>query len=220
MAAALFVILIHVSCQGFYSFSDFWKVCVKFDSAARMAVPLFFLLSGYFLFSDKPPMPLASFLKRRFSRILIPLVLTFVIYLVVRHWSFSDWIHRIFTGQISFHLWFMYALVGLYLAVPLFQPLFTTEAGRKIALYYVVLWLCCAVFYAYVKRYFGLSFNPFGQFNFHYFFGFMRFCIFLHGRAASSCPCDAALALVLGACLRAGNGPDLSLYEKLVAFVG
>ena len=171
VAAALFVILIHVSCQGFYSFSDFWKVCVKFDSAARMAVPLFFLLSGYFLFSDKPPMPLASFLKRRFSRILIPLVLTFVIYLVVRHWTFFDWIHRIFTGQISFHLWFMYALVGLYLAVPLFQPLFTTEAGRKIALYYVVLWLCCAVFYAYAKRYFGLSFNPFGQFNFHYFFG-------------------------------------------------
>lgn len=175
MVAALFVILIHVSCQGFYSFSDFWKVCVKFDSAARMAVPLFFLLSGYFLFSDKPPMLLASFLKRRFSRILIPLILTFVIYLVVRHWTFSDWIHRIFTGQISFHLWFMYALVGLYLAVPLFQPLFTTEAGRKIALYYVVLWLCCAVFYAYAKRYFGLSFNPFGQFNFHYFFGFMGF---------------------------------------------
>lgn len=101
MAAALFVILIHVSCQGFYSFSDFWKVCVKFDSAARMAVPLF-------------------------------------------------------------------------------QPLFTTEAGRKIALYYVVLWLCCAVFYAYAKRYFGLSFNPFGQFNFHYFFGFMGF--FFTGR--------------------------------------
>ena len=175
MVAALFVILIHVSCQGFYSFSDFWIVCVKFDSAARMAVPLFFLLSGYFLFSDKPPMLLASFLKRRFSRILIPLILTFVIYLVVRHWTFSDWIHRIFTGQISFHLWFMYALVGLYLAVLLFQPLFTTEAGRKIALYYVVLWLCCAVFYAYAKRYFGLSFNPFGQFNFHYFFGFMGF---------------------------------------------
>ena len=49
----------------------------------------------------------------------------------------------------------MYALVGLYLAVPFFQALFTTEDGRKIALYYVVLWLCCAVFYAYAKCYFG-----------------------------------------------------------------
>ncbi len=67
----------------------------------------------------------------------------------------------------------MYALVGLYLAVPFFQALFTTEDGRKIALYYVVLWLCCAVFYAYAKCYFGISLYPFEQSNLHYFFRFI-----------------------------------------------
>ncbi len=120
-------------------------------------------------------MPLGAFLKRRFTRILIPLILTFVIYLFVRHWTVTEWLYRVFTGGVHFHLWFMYALVGLYLTVPLFQPLFTTENGRKLALYYVVLWILSAVLFAYARRYYGWTLNPFSKFNFHYFFGFMRF---------------------------------------------
>ena len=180
IVACLCVILIHVSCQGFYSFSDYWKTCVKFDAAARLAVPLFFILSGYFLFTDKPPMALGHFLKRRFSRILLPLLLTFVIYLFVRHWTVADWISRIFRGDVNFHLWFMYALVGLYLTVPLFQHLFTTQEGVRLVGYYVVLWFAAAVVFACVRQYYGWSIDPFGRFNFHYFMGFMGF-FFLGG---------------------------------------
>ena len=97
----------------------------------------------------------------------------------------------------------MYALVGLYLAVPFFQALFTTEDGRKIALYYVVLWLCCAVFYAYAKCYFGISLYPFEQSNLHYFFRFIG--LFFTG-LLFRCSCVAPLALFWGACLCVGKG--------------
>lgn len=125
-------------------------------------------------------MPLGHFLKRRFSRILIPLILTFVIYLFVRHWTVLDWVSRIFRGDVNFHLWFMYALVGLYLTVPLFQHLFTTPEGVKLAGYYVILWLAAAVIFACARHYYGWSMDPFGRFNFHYFMGFMGF-FFLGG---------------------------------------
>ena len=140
-----------------------------------MAVPLFFILSGYFLFSGRPALSLGQFLKRRFSRILIPLITVFVVYLFWRHWSVADWAMRIMKGQVHFHLWFMYSLVGLYLAVPLFDHLFSSKEGLAIVKYYVILWLAAAVIYSCLKRYYGWPVDPFGRFNFHYFMGFMGF---------------------------------------------
>ena len=175
--------MLHVAAQGFYEFTDFWKTCVKFDSSVRMAVPLFFMLSGYLLFNGKTTLNLGQFLKRRLSRILLPFFSILVIYLIVRwqEWSVGEWFNRCFNnGQIEYHLWFMYALVGLYLAVPLFERLFTNNEGLTIVRFYVGIWLAGSVFYEYAKRYFGWNINPFYLFNCHYFFGFMGF-FFLGG---------------------------------------
>lgn len=178
--ACFFVIVVHVACQGFYDFSDFWTICAKFDAAVRLCVPLFFMLSGYLLLNGQECFKLGYFLKKRFLRILLPFFVILVAYIFVRHWSIKEWLFSCITGKVEGHLWFVYALVGLYLIVPLFMPLFQNANGLKIVRFYVVLWLFSAVFYPYFKRYFEWNLNPFEQFNFHYFFGFLGF-FFLGG---------------------------------------
>ncbi len=169
------VIVIHVAAQGFYSFSDYWTTCVFIDAPTRMAVPIFFMLSGYFLLTGKTSLTLGQFLQHRLARILIPFAGILVIYLVVRHWTLSEWLLKIASGKVNFHLWFMYALTGLYLSVPLFEPLFATREGRRIAWYYVILWLASAVLYACAKQYYGWDIDPFKRFNCEYFFGYMGY---------------------------------------------
>ena len=175
VAACFGVIVIHVACQGFYSFSDYWTTCVLADASVRLAVPIFFMLSGYFLLTGKTTLTLGQFLRHRLARILIPFAGILVIYLVVRHWTLSEWLEKIVNGEVNFHLWFMYALTGLYLSVPLFEPLFGTKQGRCIAWYYVIFWLASAVLYAGAKQYYGWTADPFRKFNCDYFFGYMGY---------------------------------------------
>lgn len=147
-----------------------------------MAVPLFFMLSGYFLFNGKATTGLLCFLRRRMSRILIPFISILVFYFIYHYheWTVREWLYRCLTNQIDYHLWFIYSLVGLYLAIPLFERLFTNSDGLKVVCFYIGLWLLSSSLYEYVKRYIGLTINPFYVFNCEYFFGYIGF-FFLGG---------------------------------------
>jgi len=69
-----------------------------------------------------------DFYKKRFSKILIPLIFWTLFYssyvLIVRHnstkvWDFESIIINILNGRPYFHLWYLYMLIGLYLITPL-----------------------------------------------------------------------------------------------------
>ena len=175
VVACFCVIVVHVSAQGFHNFSDYWTTCVLADAAARLVIPVFFMLSGYFLLTGKRTLTLGQFLWHRLARILIPFAVILVIYLIVRQWTLSEWLDRVVSGKVSIHLWFMYSLTGLYLSVPLFEPLFASREGRRVAQYYVVLWLAAAIFFDFAKQYYGWTADPFKSFNFTYFFGNMGY---------------------------------------------
>ena len=175
VVACFCVIVVHVSAQGFHNFSDYWTTCVLADAAARLVIPVFFMLSGYFLLTGKRTLTLGQFLWHRLARILIPFAVILVIYLIVRQWTLSEWLDRVVSGKVSIHLWFMYSLTGLYLSVPLFEPLFASREGRRVAQYYVVLWLASAIFFDFAKLYYGWTADPFKSFNFTYFFGNMGY---------------------------------------------
>ena len=122
--ACILVIVVHVSSQGFFNFSEYWEICVAYDSIARMCVPLFFIISGYLLFNKTDE--LTTFYKKRFLRVLIPFLLTLFIYYLYRGGDLTTFLYNAFTSQrkVSNHLWFVYVLIGIYLTIPLFQSLF------------------------------------------------------------------------------------------------
>lgn len=133
--ACFMVILVH-AVEPFYLGGEgtliqtwsagFWSTII--DSALRAAVPLFLMASSYLLFPIKQDT--ASFFKRRFTRVLIPLIVWTMLYALIPYLGSEGEIDRIDNFKrlgwnflmASGHLWFVYMLVGIYLLMPMLSP--------------------------------------------------------------------------------------------------
>lgn len=127
--AAYFVILIHVSGMA----SNFAMIC---NSFARFSVPLFVVISGYFMLNRQNS--LKSILAKS-SRLMGTMVV----------WSALYYVYFIVTNQMTplnplgvlkyllsepVHLWYIYAIVTLYLFTPILQ-VFSAHASKQEYLY-------------------------------------------------------------------------------------
>lgn len=146
--AIVAVVVIHVSSQFlnrpeyFGSFS--WWLSNVIDSFSRVAVPIFIMLSGMLLLDEQKKYTVSVFLKKRFVRVLIPLVVWSVIYILWRIF----WLDHTFTpysllklllkDSAYYHLYFLYIIFGLYLVTPMIR-IYVTYASRRNLLYALVL---------------------------------------------------------------------------------
>ena len=133
-------------------------------SLARMSVPLLFMLSGYLLLSSKDE--IWVFIRKRFWKVVIPLLGWSLIDLWVTGFynnavspvaAVKSTIRVILAGNVYFTLWFMYVLIGLYLATPLFRRL-AQSASSKELWYLLLLWGIATVVYS-VDRIKGWNLN-------------------------------------------------------------
>ena len=97
----------------------------------RTCVPLFMLLSAFLLVPMKPGMTMTGFYRRRFMRILPPVIVFMFIYcLLPLAWGAMSW-EQSKTDlmmlpwnfpSMAGHLWFIYPLISLYLIIPVVSP--------------------------------------------------------------------------------------------------
>lgn len=103
-----------------------WHGANLLTGLAFTAVPLFFMMSGYLLISSPRTPDVSVLLKKRLPHLLIPLLgWTIVVILWQMHLEDSFTLRAFFTKLLaalyepaSLHLWYMYALTGLYLLSP------------------------------------------------------------------------------------------------------
>ncbi|MFM7016471.1 MAG: acyltransferase [Bacteroidota bacterium] len=148
--ATLAVITIHVVAPYLYLYGHIpnssWSFYNAVDSLTRFAVPLFVMLSGALLLNKT--MAIAEFLRKRFTRILIPFLFWSVIYSA---YHFILHFHEFNTGFVyyfidalsqgaSYHLWYIYMLIGLYLTIPVLSRLIT-NSDDELLKYYLLIWL-------------------------------------------------------------------------------
>lgn len=102
-----------------------WWICDVLNSAARMGVPLFFMLSGALLLSDRRTLDPLPFYRRRLLRILPPFLCWDLIYFLEGVWLQGLDLSpaRFFTELLTlrgskYHLWFVYKIVSIYLLLP------------------------------------------------------------------------------------------------------
>jgi surface polysaccharide O-acyltransferase-like enzyme len=104
---------------------------------------LFFALSGFLLLSRPEPLPI--FFRKRLGKVVLPLLAWSIIYVVwaavsgERQYTILSAMLSILSGPVADHLWFLYVLIGLYLAVPLFWKWLEGDSGRLVT-YFLVLW--------------------------------------------------------------------------------
>lgn len=120
----------------------FWAGNI-YDSFARAGVPLFVMLTGWLLLApDRAAEPLGQFMRRRFGRVVLPLFVWSIVawvWLALRDHHAIEWSRvwrALLAGPVFYHLWYVYVLIGLYLAIPLLRPLAAqaTPALRRYAL--------------------------------------------------------------------------------------
>lgn len=144
--AAMMVVLLHVSAQNWYTVeptSRAWLAMNLYDSMARSAVPLFFMLSGAFILKKDIP------IKELYKKKIIPLGLIYIAWSVfyalctigINNISLSTMIDFSSTVVNShYHLWFIPVLLGLYILQPILRGVVRHEDGHVIK-YYLILFL-------------------------------------------------------------------------------
>lgn len=96
-----------------------WDITNVMNSASRVCVPLFFMISGYLFFGERSAQ----------GRHLLRIVLCLLFYSAVAL-AYITWLTPISEGRslikllqkpVFYHLWFFFAIIGIYLLSPLIQ---------------------------------------------------------------------------------------------------
>ena len=115
------------------------------NSLFRTCVPLFVMVSGFFLF---PVEDERKFFQKRFTRVLIPFVIWCVVYAFYYYAQGTASLHATLLniahipvnyGTEVGHLWFVYMLMGIYLIAPVLSP-WVVSASRKSMELFLALW--------------------------------------------------------------------------------
>jgi surface polysaccharide O-acyltransferase-like enzyme len=131
--------------------SAVWHLANVLNSLATASVPLFFMISGALLLSSPKTDSIRFTLRTRLPRVLVPFLvwsLIAVAYYLLISWKVNgvpDWhaaaeaLRNLPVRPTAAHLWFMYALIPLYILSPLIKKV-TDAAGRNMIIYLLVLW--------------------------------------------------------------------------------
>ncbi len=183
LVALYAVIVIHCTSvlllqYGKVPMTDWW-VANFFNACVRFAVPVFVMITG--ALSLQREYATISFLKKRLGRIIIPFLFWSVVYVWYSWYNeelpFSNnvWtdvklvMHQLIYGS-SYHLWYVYMLIGLYLFLPILNK-YVSGASEKDILYFLSVWLLAMLFsQPYISR-----FSP--VLDLHYFTGYAGYLV-------------------------------------------
>jgi len=186
LVALYAVIILHVTSlllmqYGKVSISD-WMVADFFNATVRFAVPVFVMITGALLLHRE--YEIGGFLKKRLGRVVVPFLFWSLIYigysLYNEEITFTNngWanyrlvLHLLKVGS-SYHLWYVYMLIGLYFFIPVIGK-FVRHASEKEILYFLAVWfVILLVTQPYLSRY-----NP--SVDMHYFAGFVGYLVLGH----------------------------------------
>ncbi|WML24850.1 acyltransferase family protein [Neobacillus sp. OS1-33] len=167
--AIIAVVMIHVS-AGVVLINlhkhnpSFFLAGNLYETIARYAVPIFFMISGALMLGKRGEISLRGFLLKRTSKILVPLICWSIFYYLYKvskgtfDFSVPQFFRYLLTDQINYHLWFMYAILGLYLITPLLVILIKNAKRVEIE-YFLLLWGIGTVISAFVRYYFGFTYK-------------------------------------------------------------
>lgn len=150
--ACFLVIVIHVSAQNWLSVainSPEWNVFNIYDSLARCAVPLFFMLSGC-LFLSKPHISIKNLYLKNILRLVLVYFFWSLLYAMdaigpgelVRSFDLRQLVWAILDSK--YHLWYLQSQISVYLLFPILWVLKEYKEGKYLE-YFCVVWLIFAV---------------------------------------------------------------------------
>jgi surface polysaccharide O-acyltransferase-like enzyme len=144
---AAFLVIIDHNAVGLDDFgaiptSD-WMIANVLKTFSKAAVPLFLMISGYLLLPIN--IDALQFYRTRLKRIAVPWLFWSAVYLWVRRLFESQQIsllsmaRLVWIGEVYYHMWFMYVLLGVYLSLPFISKMLMEADSRQTQLGYLFL---------------------------------------------------------------------------------
>ena len=137
----LAVVFVHISAQNYYlvepqSFE--WKVFNIYDSFARFSVPVFVMISGCLFLDNKKELTMKKLYFHNILRIITAYIFWAILYAIEplifgQEISLKDTLVRIIEG--SYHMWFMFMIVGLYIVTPILRKI---VEDKKVTEYFLI----------------------------------------------------------------------------------
>lgn len=152
---AFLVVVAHISFHG----SGSPLVATYYFVLSRIAVPLFFMVSGYLLLGKEESY--SDFFRKRALKVFVPFLVWSVIYLLWKREGFdvpfslklvASYLIKIVRGPRENHLWFFYALIGLYLFTPILR-VFVSKATLRDLFYFCGLWFLVVPVFSFLQEF-------------------------------------------------------------------
>lgn len=150
--AILLVVLVHAfaDARDFYLLNNkhYYLLLTMLESVTRVAVPIFFMLTGAFMLGRKREESYSVFLKKRVLKLLVPFLLISVIYYLYNCHilrlpaSILGFMEAFTSNQLAYHFWFMYAIILIYLILPFLNKLSLKLTRRELEI--IIGIFCCA----------------------------------------------------------------------------
>lgn len=184
--ATISVIVLHVSADILYQYGAIpnsnWWVGNMFDGLVRYSVPVFVMLTGALLF--RKDYKIGDFLKNKFLRIVIPFLFWSLVYILYNlntmalnniQMSFAEKIKwalmQLKTGS-SYHFWYIYIIIGLYLFIPILGK-WVRNATEKDIIYFLIVW----IFVLFLKQPYIAILDITPIIDFSYFSGYIGYLV-------------------------------------------
>lgn len=155
ICACFMVILLHVAAFQFYAVSpsgEEWRVFNFYDTLSRSCVPLFFMISGHLFLSRKDPINLSRLFSKNILKLFFLYLLWSALYALdtvgLSALGCEGVLSSIYTTFLTskYHLWYLPAMIGLYLLAPFVQGAAQHWEGKFLR-YFCVLFFFCIIFY-------------------------------------------------------------------------
>ncbi|PYA62739.1 acyltransferase [Serratia marcescens] len=141
------VLLFHTSVEYYKINEHGWVSAIAYSAITRFCVPIFFMVSGATIISKSES--LVCFFKKRALKIFPPLFFWSLLYSIIlskingTDFNIMESIAGIVTSPVYIHFWFIYAIIGLYLMMPVFMSI-SEDKKIIVCTYYTSIWFLFA----------------------------------------------------------------------------
>lgn len=123
-----------------------WWFGTLIQLVVRIGLPIFFMISGALILNSNND-NIIEFYKKRFFKIVIPLIVYSFIYLFVFKYRFDifnfrnflDSIKLILSNNVCYHLWFVYTILGIYICTPFIKVMINNLKDKQLFILIVIL---------------------------------------------------------------------------------
>ena len=221
IVSIFFVIVIHVTSVGLRlceTATTAWNVNWLFNGVSRWAVPVFFMVSGALFLEPSRELTLKKLYKKNIFRVVVCIIVWGFLYSLLDQYIYGTLsaksvlvaVYGIITGNTGYHLWFLYTLLMLYIAVPLFR-LITCHGSKRQLEYALLMWGVFSLLVGQINAFaaetgFGSDLLPYSPFVIagyggYFLLGYYLTAYQLKGRTKMVCyvlACLSACAIVGG----------------------